>query len=111
MNKQRAFKFAQAAAQQAKSDRNFFDKLKAFFRLLKAYRNKQYQPDTINMILGVLVVIYIISPLDLLPGIIIDDIGVFMFGLKFFNKEIMNFMNWELAQNKYNHVEEAKILN
>lgn len=111
MGKSKAFKFAKAAAMQANNDRNFFDKLKASFRLITAYRQKQYKPDTINLLIGVLVVVYIISPLDFLPGIILDDIGVFLFGLKYFNKEIINFMNWEKSQNRYNDVEEAKLIN
>ena len=44
---------------------------------------------------------YFIFPLDFIPEIafgpfgLIDDVGILMFGIKFLNKEISNFINWE----------------
>ena len=110
MNKTKFFKVAGAAAMKAQQDKSFFDKVKAFPRLISAFRKKQYKPNTTNLIMGSLVLLYIISPIDLIPGIILDDIGVLLFGMKYFNNEIINFMTWEAIQNKYKDVEEATLI-
>ena len=116
MNKSKFFKVAGAAAMKAQQDKSFMDKVKAFFRMIKAFRKNNYQPDLINIIIGFLAILYIVSPIDLIPEALlgpfglIDDFGILMFGIKYFNKEITNYLNWELNQNKYAIVEDAKII-
>lgn len=116
MNKSKFFKVAGAAAMKAQQDKSFFDKVKAFIRLITAFRKKQYKPELSNMFIGILSVIYIISPIDIIPEALfgpfglLDDFGILMFGMKYFNKEIINFMTWEANQNVYQNVEDAKII-
>ncbi|MBF0595945.1 YkvA family protein [Faecalibacter rhinopitheci] len=116
MNKSKFFKVAGAAAMKAQQDKSFFDKVKAFSRLITAFRKKQYKPELGNMFMGIIAVLYIISPIDIIPEALfgpfglIDDFGILMFGMKYFNKEIINFLNWEAAQDMYSNVEDAKII-
>lgn len=116
MNKSKFFKVAGAAAMKAQQDKSFFDKVKAFPRMILAFRKKQYKPNFSNIALGLLAVIYIISPIDIIPEALfgpfglIDDFGILMFGMKYFNKEVINFMQWENSQNVYQNVEDAKII-
>lgn len=116
MNKSKFFKVAGAAALKAQQDKSFFDKVKAFFRMITAFRKNNYTPELINIIIGLVSIIYILSPLDFIPEAffgpfgLIDDLGILMFGMKYLNKEIINFLSWEAKQHKYAHVEEAKII-
>jgi len=116
MNKTKFFKVAGAAAMKAQQDKSFFDKVKAFFRMLTAFSKKQYKPELSNIVLGFLGLIYIISPIDIIPEAflgpigIIDDFGILMFGMKFLNKEVIKFLQWENNQNIYKDVEDAKII-
>lgn len=116
MNKSKFFKVAGAAAMKAQQDKSFFDKVKAFFRMISAFRKKQYKPDLSNIVFGSLAVLYIVSPIDIIPEALfgpfglIDDFGILMFGMKYFNKEVSNFLQWETNNFKYENVEEAKII-
>ncbi|MBS7334391.1 YkvA family protein [Faecalibacter bovis] len=116
MNKSKFFKVAGAAAMKAQQDKSFFDKVKAFFRMVSAFRKKQYKPELSNLIFGFLSVLYIVSPIDILPEALlgpfglIDDFGILMFGMKYFDKEVINFLQWESNHKKYEHVEDAKII-
>ena len=116
MNKSKFFKVAGAAAMKAQQDKSFFDKVKAFFRMISAFRKKQYKPELSNMAFGLLAILYIVSPIDIIPEALfgpfglIDDFGILMFGMKYFNKEVLNFIQWENSQNVYQNVEDAKII-
>ncbi|RLZ08662.1 YkvA family protein [Faecalibacter macacae] len=116
MNKSKFFKVAGAAAMKAQQDKSFFDKVKAFFRMIAAFRKKQYKPELSNLVFGFLAVVYIVSPIDIIPEALfgpfglIDDFGILMFGMKYFNKEVINFMQWETNYTKYDNVEDAKII-
>lgn len=100
MNK-RFSKMAGLAAKTAVTDASFFDKAKAFSRLVPAAFSGKYKANKKNLVISGLAFAYIISPLDFIPAIvagpigILDDAAIFMFGIKYLNKEIVNFMEWE----------------
>ena len=116
MNKSKFFKVAGAAAMKAQQDKSFFDKVKALPRMISAFRKKQYKPEFKNVLIGVVASLYIISPIDIIPEALfgpfglIDDLGILMFGMKYFDKEIMKFLAWENINNQYANVEDAKII-
>ena len=116
MNKSKFFKVAGAAAMKAQQDKSFFDKVKAFPRMISAFRKKQYKPELMNIVMGVAATLYIISPIDIIPEALfgpfglIDDLGILMFGMKYFDKEIIKFLAWETQNNQYANVEDAKII-
>lgn len=86
------------------------DGLKAYFRMFKQWFKGNYKPKRRNLFLGVLVILYVISPIDLLPAIILDDAMVVVFALKYFKKELNRFINWEKVQNTTLQFSEAEIL-
>lgn len=116
MNKTKFFKLAGAAAMQAKEDKSFTSKVKASFRMAGNIAKRNYNPSWSNIAMTILPIIYIISPIDIIPELffgpigLLDDFGILMFGLKYFNKEIAKYMAWEFEQQAYADVEDAKII-
>ena len=116
MNKTKFFKLAGAAAMKAQKDKSFTDKVKASFRMFGNIAKNNYQPKWSNILLTFLTILYILSPLDFIPEVVfgpiglIDDLGILLFGLKFFNKEIESYLAWEFYQQKYPDIEDAKII-
>lgn len=103
---------ASVAARSAKdSEMSVIQSLKAFVRMMiSAFRGK-FQPKTINLIIGTAVIAYVISPLDFIPGIILDDAAIVFFALKYFKKELNRFIEWEKAQKMKPAVTDAILVN
>ena len=80
------------------------------------YKKGSYKPDNMNLFLGFVATLYIISPIDIIPEALfgpfslIDDFGILLFGMKYFNKEVAKYLAWETSQNVYQDVEDAKII-
>lgn len=116
MKKSRILKVATLSAAKAQKDKTFFEKVKAFFNMLSDYRNGYYKPSVKNLFIGIIATLYIISPIDLIPEAffgpfgLIDDFGILMFGMKYLNKEIANYLNWKSAQAVYADIEDAEII-
>lgn len=116
MNKTKFFKLAGAAAMQAKQDKSFVNKVRAAFRIAGHVAKGNYNPSWSNLMITAFVLLYLISPIDFLPEMLlgpfgfIDDLGILMFGFKYFDKEIMKYLNWEMTQARYADVEDAKII-
>lgn len=116
MKKSKFFKVAGAAAMEAQKDKSFLDKVKAFFRMLADYKKGNYKPETTNLVIGFLATLYIISPIDIIPEALfgpfglVDDFGILLFGMKYFNKEIAKYLTWEASQKVYDNIEDAKII-
>ncbi|MDY3529010.1 DUF1232 domain-containing protein [Riemerella anatipestifer] len=67
-------------------------------RMIKAIISKQYKPSVKNVLLPALV--YIISPIDILPDFIpaigvVDDLGILALVLPLLMKELNQFSEWE----------------
>lgn len=100
-----------AASASKNSDLSVIAALKAFFRMIiKTVRGK-YSPRLINLLIGSAVILYVISPLDLIPGIIIDDAAIVFFALKYFRKELNRFLEWEKQQKSKPVYTDALIIN
>lgn len=116
MKKSRFFKVAGAAAMAAQKDKSFFEKVRAFFNMLGDYKNGSYKPNNMNLFFGFLATIYIISPIDIIPEVLfgpfglIDDFGILLLGMKYFNKEVLTYLTWKEKQNVYEDIEDAKII-
>lgn len=101
MKKSRLLKVAGFAATQIKNDEKIHHKFFAFFRMGKAFLTRRYNLSFLNILMGSLIMLYLLSPLDFIPELalgpfgLIDDFGIFIFGFKFFDKEIIKFMAWE----------------
>lgn len=112
MNKTKFLRVAGLIGQQAKTEElSALQAVKAFVRMLMDWVSGKYRPKAKNLIIGSLVLIYVISPIDILPAIFIDDAMIVFFALKYFKKEILNYTNWEKTQKFSPAYSEAEILN
>lgn len=74
------------------------ESIKLFFKMLWDWFTGKYQPKRRNLLIGSLVLLYVISPIDLVPGIFIDDAAIIFFALKYFKKELINYYNWKKSK-------------
>jgi uncharacterized membrane protein YkvA (DUF1232 family) len=112
LKKSKLIGLAGAAASAAKNpDMSFIAALKAFVRMMISAFRGRYSPKTINLLIGTAVILYVISPLDFIPGIILDDAAIVFFAMKYFRKELNRFLEWEKAQKMKPIITEATIVN
>lgn len=112
MKKAKIIGLASVAARSAKgTDMSLIQSLKAFVRMMISAFRGNYSPKTINLFIGTAVIIYVISPLDFIPGILLDDAAIVFFALKYFRKELNRFLEWEKAQKTKSFVTDAIIVN
>ena len=74
--------------------------LRALFRMVAAAARGRYRPATSTLLSAVAVILYILSPIDLIPDFILgigflDDAASFMWMLKKVGKELDRFVEWE----------------
>ena len=78
--------------------------MQTFIRLVKAYANGSYRAvSNRSLLVGVGVLLYFISPIDLIPDFIpvlglMDDISLMAWFVDAFQKEISNFRAWEAGR-------------
>ena len=76
-------------------------RLNVLTRLTKAWRNKEYtEVSYVTVFLSVAILLYFVSPIDLMPDFIpivggLDDVLLLGFLLKMIDKEIERFLTWE----------------
>lgn len=76
--------------------KNIIVRILAFIRMIKTAKKINYRMTYLNLIIGFFSIIYFIFPLDFIPEIVLGPFGLIDdFGIKFLNKEISNFINWE----------------
>jgi uncharacterized membrane protein YkvA (DUF1232 family) len=88
-----------------KSDNTGFAQIKeimfSFIRLVRAYFNGDYrQVSTKSIIIGIATLLYVVSPIDLVPDFIpvlgfADDISLMAWFIKTFSGELTKFREWE----------------
>jgi uncharacterized membrane protein YkvA (DUF1232 family) len=77
------------------------DDLKAMLRLIRAYATREYTGVSWeSMVLVVAAVLYVVSPVDVIPDFIpavgfLDDVTVVSFALKIVREELDEFRAWE----------------
>ncbi|MDO5615585.1 MAG: DUF1232 domain-containing protein [Cruoricaptor ignavus] len=86
--------------------KGFMQKLPVVWRMLKMWKKGQYPTKSIDMILPVLGLLYVISPIDLIPEIAIpfigslDDLAVLALVIPKLMKEVDKFLLWEALNKK-----------
>lgn len=80
------------------------ENLDAFLRMVPLLMKGEYKPkQKRNLFLGLGALIYVVSPIDLIPEFVpmfgvVDDVVIVAFALKYINREIQNFLAWEEMQ-------------
>jgi uncharacterized membrane protein YkvA (DUF1232 family) len=94
------------ASRLARSHRTAFGSnyghLRALLRMLRDTARGRYRPSTMTVVSAVAVILYILSPIDLIPDFILgigllDDAAFFMWMLKKIRGELDRFVEWEQA--------------
>ena len=101
MNKVKLFKLAGIIGLQAKtSEMSATDNAKAFARMVIDTVSGKYKPKKRNILIGSAVIAYVL-----------DDAAIVMFALKYFGREIDNYLAWEKNQRFKTIVTDAEIIN
>ncbi|WP_326985031.1 DUF1232 domain-containing protein [Chryseobacterium sp. MYb264] len=93
-------------AKEAISHKGFLKKIPDIFRMIKAWRKGSYPVKSMDMILPLLGLLYVISPIDLIPEVaipvlgVLDDLAVLSLVIPKLVKEVDKFLLWE-AERKY----------
>ena len=93
-------------AKEAINHKGFIKKIPDIFRMVKMWRKGIYPMRSIDIILPLLGILYVLSPIDLLPEFVIpvlgvmDDLAVLSLTIPKLIKEVDKFLLWE-AQQKY----------
>lgn len=94
---------------QAFGKNGLFAKLPHLIRMVKAAKNGEYKMDFKSILIPSIAIIYILSPLDIIPDWIpvigaLDDLGLLALTIPFVIKELDKFIAWEQEQkNKANN--------
>lgn len=93
-------------AKQAINHKGFVKKIPDIFRMVKMWRKGLYPVKSMDMILPLLGLLYVISPIDILPDFalpvigVMDDIAILSLTIPKLIKEVDKFLLWE-AEQKY----------
>ena len=103
-------------AQQAIKHKGFIQKIPDIYRMVNFWRKGLYPMKAIDIILPMLGVLYVISPIDLLPEIaipflgVMDDLAVLSITIPKLIKEVDKFLLWEAEQKTNTKVIDAEIV-
>ena len=84
----------------------FMNQVKTFFRMIKAYANKEYKEVPVSTIVSIIMtLLYVFSPIDLIPDFLpvvglLDDAAVLGACVASFGSAIKKFEEWEVTQDK-----------
>ena len=101
-------------AKEAISHKGFVKKIPDIFRMVKMWRKGLYPMRSVDIILPLIGLLYVASPIDLLPEIaipvigVLDDLAVLYLAIPKLIKEVDKFLLWE-AERKYS-TEGSKII-
>lgn len=88
-------------AKQAISHKGFMRKIPDIFRMVRMWRKGKYPMKSLDIILPLLGILYVISPIDLLPEVavpvigVLDDLAVLSLVIPKLIKEVDKFLLWE----------------
>lgn len=74
-------------------------KFPKILKMYKAYKSGHFQMDLKNVIIPLAAFVYIISPLDILPGIFLDDLAILALVMPMILREVDRFIEWEKTTN------------
>jgi uncharacterized membrane protein YkvA (DUF1232 family) len=85
-------------------DKSFVSKIPVLFRMLMASLKGQYKPGIKNLFIFTFLIIYVLSPIDLIPDFLVgigflDDLTIAFFAISKLFKEVDKYLEWE----KQNH--------
>ena len=93
-------------AKEAISHKGFVKKIPDIFRMFRMWRKGVYPMRSVDIILPLIGLLYVISPIDFLPEIavpvigVLDDLAVLSLAIPKLIKEVDKFLLWE-AERKY----------
>lgn len=105
-----------ALAKEAFKHKGFIQKIPVIARMVKSIMGKGgYKPEFKNVILPGLVLLYLISPLDIIPDWlpvigVFDDLALLAFAIPMLVAEAEKFVAWEASQKSDSKVIEAEII-
>lgn len=104
-------------AKEAIKHKGFVKKIPDIYRMLKMWRNGTYKMKTLDIILPLLGFLYVLSPIDLLPEMMIpvlglaDDFAVLALVIPKLIREVDKFLLWEAESRiKQNQIVDAEIV-
>lgn len=100
-------------AKQAISHKGFVKKIPDIFRMVNMWRKGEYPVKSMDLILPLIGLLYVLSPIDIIPDFIIvagvlDDIAVLSLAIPKLIREVDKFLLWE-AEKKHS-TEGSKII-
>lgn len=100
-------------AKEAIAHKGFVKKIPDIFRMVNLWRKGAYPVKSMDMILPLLGLLYVISPIDVIPDFIIvagvlDDLAILSLAIPKLLKEVDKFLLWEAEQRINN--ENSKII-
>lgn len=84
--------------------KGFIQKVPVVWRMVKMWRKGEYKTSAIDIVLPLLGLLYVISPIDLIPEIAVpfigslDDLAVLAVIIPKLMKEVDKFLLWEAMQ-------------
>lgn len=105
-----------ALAKEAFKHKGFIQKIPVIIRMIKSIMGKGgYKPQFKNIILPGLVLVYLISPLDIIPDWlpvigVLDDLALLAFAIPMLIAEAEKFVQWEASQKTDSNVIDAEII-
>ena len=101
---------------QAFGKNGLFAKVPHIIRMVKIAKKGEYKMDFKSVLIPSLAIIYILSPLDIIPDWLLgigslDDFAILALTLPFVLKELEKFLAWEQEQkNRTNNITDAEII-
>lgn len=94
--------------------KGFIQKIPTIMRMLNSIRKKHYRPEIKNLLIPGAVLLYVISPIDVIPDWIpvigqMDDLALVLLAIPLLLKETERFLAWE-NENRGNKVIEAQVI-
>ncbi|VXB51124.1 conserved hypothetical protein [Chryseobacterium sp. 8AT] len=92
-------------AKEAIAHKGFLKKIPDMFRMVNMWRKGNYPVKSMDLILPLVGLLYVISPIDIIPDFIIvagvlDDLAVLSLAIPKLIREVDKFLLWE-AEQKY----------
>ncbi|SFH80170.1 YkvA family protein [Halpernia frigidisoli] len=80
--------------------KGFVQKIPTIYRMINSIRKKQYKPEIKNLLIPGAVLLYVLSPIDVIPDWIpvlgqMDDLALVLLAIPLLIKETERFLEWE----------------